>query len=271
MARRLPVGLADVAWGIDDLERREREARFAALRGQIAASADRELLQLFEDDNIALQKDNRELAALVERLEDEVEASNSQLARVSFQLKHERQRADAAEVQAKALDTGRAALEKIASFPATVVEIIDWVTALWGDRVIFTDRARKSASKADINKDRSELAIVWQLLRSLAVDLHPLLGREMPSAGTVAEEYKRRSSFELAWTEGKQTKKDNKLMQLRQIEYAGVTLDITPHVKYGSKSPKCLRVHFAVYEATGAIIVGHCGDHLDTYGTQRSG
>ena len=73
VARRLPVRFAEVAWGIDDLERREREARFAALRGQLAASADRELLQLFEEDNIAFQKDNRDLKALVEQREDELE------------------------------------------------------------------------------------------------------------------------------------------------------------------------------------------------------
>ncbi|MGE5362156.1 MAG: hypothetical protein ACM3NQ_24325 [Bacteroidales bacterium] len=267
VARRLPVGYDHVVWSLEDVVRRERETRFAALRAQLATSEDRELLQLFEDDNVALQKDNRDLQDLVEQRDDELAVAQEGAKKLAYQRDIEKKRAEAAEHDACVLRKGQVALATI-GLPGSIPELMDWVTAFWGDRIVFTDRARKSAARAAINKERSELQSVWQVLRSLATELHPLLEQESPDGGTIPDLYKQRSGFELTWTEGKQTKKDPKLMQLRKLDYDGQTLDITPHVKYSSKSHKYLRVHFAVHEASGAIIVGHCGDHLETYGTQ---
>ena len=69
-------------------------------------------------------------------------------------------------------------------------------------------------------------------------------------------------------TEGKQTKNDKNLVKLRKLKYMGAEVDITLHVKYGSKAPKCLRVHFYADHERQMLVVGHCGDHLDTYGSQ---
>lgn len=267
VARRLPVGYDHVVWSLEDVDRREREARFSTLRAQLATSEDRELLQLFEDDNVALQKDNRDLQDLLEQREDELAVASENAKKLAYQRDVEKKRADAAEHDACVLRQGQAALAGL-GLPGSIPELMDWIAAFWGDRVVFTDRARKSAARAAINKERSELPSIWQVLRSLAIDLHPLLEQESPDGGTIPELYKQRSGFELTWTEGKQTKKDPKLMQLRRLEYDGQVLDITPHVKYASKSHKHLRVHFAVHEASGAVVVGHCGDHLETYGTQ---
>ena len=57
-------------------------------------------------------------------------------------------------------------------------------------------------------------------------------------------------------------------MALRKIVHNGKERDITPHVKAGNKA-RLLRVHFCVDQDEKQIIIGHCGDHLDTYGTRR--
>jgi hypothetical protein len=58
-------------------------------------------------------------------------------------------------------------------------------------------------------------------------------------------------------------------MALRRVRYDGQDVDITPHVKWGNRVPKLLRVHFYVDRQKGKLVIGHCGDHLDTYGTRR--
>ena len=104
----------------------------------------------------------------------------------------------------------------------------------------------------------------------MAHELHPLLlEQDELSAANVAELFTQKTGFELAWTETKQTKRDNKLMALRRIGYRGQQVDITPHVKWGNKPPKCLRVHFWVDRDGTQLVIGHCGDHLNTYGTHR--
>ncbi len=102
----------------------------------------------------------------------------------------------------------------------------------------------------------------------MATELHDLLMQELP-AQQVAETFKNRAKFELTWTESKETKRDNKLMAKRRLVYEGREMDITPHVKWGNTAPRLLRVHFYVDRDHKRIVIGHCGDHLDTYGTRR--
>jgi hypothetical protein len=77
------------------------------------------------------------------------------------------------------------------------------------------------------------------------------------------------STFELALTEGKQTKKDARLMALRKITHAGEEFDITPHIKYGNRKPKMLRLHYAIMREAKRLVIGHFGDHLENYSTRK--
>ena len=89
------------------------------------------------------------------------------------------------------------------------------------------------------------------------------------SSKDLASEFQRRSGFELSLTEGKMTKKDQALAGLRKITFEGRQWNVSPHVKYGTKPPKCLRVHFALDTDEQRVIVGYCGDHMKTAGTKR--
>jgi hypothetical protein len=48
----------------------------------------------------------------------------------------------------------------------------------------------------------------------------------------------------------------------------GSERDFTPHVKYGSKKPKMLHVHFYVDNTKRRFVVGHFGDHTDNFSTK---
>jgi hypothetical protein len=57
-------------------------------------------------------------------------------------------------------------------------------------------------------------------------------------------------------------------MALRQDTWKGQEIDITPHVK-AEKRGKFFRVYYFTDQSQKVIVVGSCGDHLDTSGTRR--
>lgn len=86
----------------------------------------------------------------------------------------------------------------------------------------------------------------------------------------VANEYRARSGYELALTEKKLTKADSKKMSERRRWYKGAEIDITPHIKGREKNPKfAFRLHYYVDRDGRRIVIGHCGAHLTTAGTQK--
>jgi hypothetical protein len=88
-------------------------------------------------------------------------------------------------------------------------------------------------------------------------------------ASVDVDEFESQSGFGIAFHESKQTNKDARLVRMRQRTYRGKTYDITPHIKGGGKRHGHLRIHFAFDDERQLIVVGHCGGHLETYGTQR--
>lgn len=74
--------------------------------------------------------------------------------------------------------------------------------------------------------------------------------------------FKDETGYDLAMSEGRNTKRDKKLMSLRKVQHQGRDYDITPHVKYGNQEPKTVRVHFALDEEARKIIIGYVGPHI---------
>lgn len=64
------------------------------------------------------------------------------------------------------------------------------------------------------------------------------------------------------------TKRDAELLKQREVTYKGKTYDVTPHLKFGTKPPKLLRLYFQFVEDEKKIIIGHFGDHLDNRTTK---
>ena len=263
-------GLRSSVSSIDDIDARIRERRLSELRSAGAESLKdkEEFLELFETENRKLNEANERLKAALESAEQQRGEAEDSVARLDYEL--EQARASAAEARAEALAKQEAlqAVLALKEWPETPVDIAALAVKVSGGRLVFCHDAVRSLEKSAFGKTNDARAVVWECLRAVATELYELVMQDL-SAQQIADEFRSRTSFDLTWTESKETKRDNRLMGLRKIVYEGRELDITPHVKWGNKPPRLLRVHFHVDRDRRRIVIGHCGDHLDTYGTRR--
>lgn len=160
-------------------------------------------------------------------------------------------------------------LRNLRQLPGSLEDVVDLAKIVFADTLAFTDRAIRSSGDYEL----SDPDTAWRVLHAMATDLYDLLIGKKLGTDAVMREFQSRTGFELTFTEGKQTKRDKALMQLRQDLWNGVEVDATPHVKYGTKPPDMLRVYFGVVEdpADGdrKLVISWCGDHLKTSGTRR--
>lgn len=276
IVRRSRPWATDFASSIDDVRQKQRERRLVELRrvNQDTSLAEQlaiqeEFIKAVEEENVALRNQIPELKEQLDRIEAEKGELEDQTATIRYahdHFKHEYQNALA---RVRQLEGQVEAVHSIAKLPTTLFEVTERIGALWSDRIAFAPEAMASSRRAKINSVPSEIPVAWRCIWSLATILYDLVFAPQRPAGRLEDEFHRLSGFELTLTEGKQTKRDRKMMALRKIAFNGRDLDITPHCKYGAKEPRCLRVHFAIDNERRMIIVGHCGDHLETFGTHR--
>jgi hypothetical protein len=131
----------------------------------------------------------------------------------------------------------------------------------------FTESAVDSASRANECDCIDE---AWEIFGQLNNGLFRIKF-ETESVKDLEAEFGNISRYELAMSEGKNTKKDSRLMNIRQIGHNGTIYDITPHIKYGNKPPKMLRIHFAFDDARKKIVVGFVGSHLENATSRKVG
>lgn len=278
ITRRVGAAISDAVTTVEDVIAKQREARLAELRPTTVDDSTREWIGLLEADNARLIEENKAVKGQIEQLNDRVELVEVEKAEITDQLsdaktrqQQEMQLRFQAESRVRALERQRDFAGAFKSLPESLPAIIELIERIHPDQIAFTERAKKSAEDARINEERGEMFEAWRCLWAVATDLHDLCFGDDGKPGRLIDTFRSRTGFDIALTETKQTKRDNKLMALRKDAFNGEEIDITPHVKYGNKEPKCLRVHFHAYRNGDRrlIVVGHCGDHLDTYGTQR--
>ena len=80
--------------------------------------------------------------------------------------------------------------------------------------------------------------------------------------------FKDETGYELAMSEGRNTKRDSKLMKLRILRIDDREYDITPHIKHLTKEPKSVRIYFAFDEDSKKVVVGHIGKHIPNFTTK---
>jgi len=275
VARRSRVWRVDGVGSIEDTLTKQRELRLQELRRSASDASLEERVKLQDDLIEAVDEENRTLSGQVAALKKELEealADRSELensiSTLEYERDYHRRSAVEAEQRARQLSDQREILSHLREMPESLSDVIEVVGRIWSDRIVFTERAKASAQKASINKARSELPQAWKCIWAMATELHELLFQPDSAKGNIPQEFRVRTGFELTFTEGKQTKQDKKFMRLRRDVFRGREIDITAHVKYGNTDPRCLRVHFCALHSERIIVVGHCGDHLDTYGTQ---
>jgi hypothetical protein len=273
IARRSAVSGVDALTTLHDIETRQRERRLADLRARATDAVElRELNDLYEAENKGLmtklgaaQAEAREARETTEKVVDD--AGNLENERDSLRGERDywKDLALKADQKAKRLEEAAGRLSCLAELPDSLPKAIGVVETLFGAFVAFTERARKSAEQASANRSVDELREAWACLWSTALHLPRILFRER--AGNPEQAFREATGLDLAMSEGKLTQRDKGLMRLRRDSFEGKEIDITPHVKSGPT----FRVYFAVDAVQQRIIIGHCGDHLDTAGTRRMG
>lgn len=149
----------------------------------------------------------------------------------------------------------------VQNLPTTLEEVLRFIAHIFPDKIAVLASAYESAltSKFQFVPDANEL------LYSIATNLHSILF--ITKEGDIERAFKR-TGFELTLKESSATKSDKRLVALRKRVYDGQEEDFSAHAKL-NKNSRDLRVHFFVDHKRQLIVIGHCGDHLETAGTSR--
>lgn len=150
----------------------------------------------------------------------------------------------------------------LASLPNSIEECVDAIEPFISPKVVIHPDAKKAAAAYSQCLSVNEC---WRMLLSLHETMHPL---KFVEKKLEERTFKERSGFDYAKTEGKQTKNNSRLSDMRKFEFEGQDFEMWPHLKYGNQQNKQLRIHFAFDEKNQRIIVAHIGDHLENASTR---
>lgn len=139
--------------------------------------------------------------------------------------------------------------------------MVSYYRLIFADRIDFTDRGMKTASKCDINADLLWECLYW--VSTVLVDLHRCADQNAD------KRFKERTGWDVAMTEGPETHKVADYMNLRKDVYDGREISVEPHVKFPKSIRKTgaqyQRLYYAYDPLSRKIIVGYVGDHLENY------
>jgi hypothetical protein len=261
--RARPIAFTEVTT-IDDVEDKQRDARLLELR--TAAKGSTEWTEFLEKEVDRLEvevKSQRQAAVHVDELQNQIEDLNGELARLRYQHDQAISRAQEAESIKTAL-AGRASLfDTLQKFPDSVAEVVDLIALAYPNRIVFTEKGRASAKAATLNDPN----LAFECLRAMALTLYDLHFGESLPLREICQKFRNLTGFELAVGESETTKANKKLAAMRKDLYNGESIDISPHVRHGNTPGRLLRVHYCAYPKKKLLVVGHCGDHLDTVRT----
>lgn len=219
-----------------------------------------------ENERLAAEASNWESLAI------QYDSENGQLREENNGLKYRIDEADRVRQRIDDLQSQLAGIPQLSALPTTLAEILERLVKLFPNRIVATADALAAAEEYSNEQGRfwcklEQLALGWKMVFDAATHLYELIFHEQSKR--LEEDFDAVSQFELAMNEGKQTKKDAKLMRLRKTTHKDREYDITPHIKYGNRAPKMLRLHFAIDRDARLLIIGHFGDHLDNYSTRK--
>lgn len=270
IARRERLAYTEALTTLEDIGNKRRESRLQLLRSQGASNE--EWARLLEEENLARNTEIQDLVYTKEQLEYEYAELEDKYQSLTDTLKNEQHKGEhwhnqytETHEQNRHLKNQLNALQSLSSLPSNLSEVIEAIESFHSFHVAFTPKAKESALMATFN----DITTAWRCLWSIATTLHDLYFDSKDQGIDIEREFKSRTGFDLSPTESKQTKRDKDLMTLRSDFYNGQEIEFAAHVGYGSRPPDCLRVHYYVHRGENKLIIGHCGDHLDTSGTRR--
>lgn len=263
LARRSLTPVANIVASIEDVLSRGREARLHSLRAEVeSAATQREMIELYtqeikkiEEKVQGLEEENRILTGERDEMDDKVD-------RLEYESAMHKQRADFADDLDAKSRAQVDAVRNLTVFPKTLSDIVELISDIYSDRLCFTERAVKSASGYQI-----EVGVAWECLRSMATVLYDLYFNQDLTVREISQAFRSKTGYEVGLFDSETTKNNTRLALLRQDTFEDEKIDISTHVKHRTKKPNLLRVHFHVHREKKLLIIGHCGDHLDTIRT----
>lgn len=269
VARRSRNRSRDIFTSMEDLESVKRLHRLRKLqKSSDSSKSQNEFIEEIELLNSLIEEKNSEIKEyelLLEEQDNEIDEREEEVRRMKSKIQH-------LEREKKRLGSNKERLKsqylsEISPLPTSVTDAVNRLRKLASDRVEFHDDAIKSARKTSFREGR----IAFECLIDVATILYNAYFIEQ--SDNPSQYFNDRSRFEVSLSAGAQTRKDSELMKLRKLEYTheggGVeVMDISPHLKVDT-SDDFLRIHYCAHNGLEKIIIGHCGDHLDTAGTHR--
>ena len=249
------------------LRRKRRLQQMFANKDSNSDTVDSEELAFLKEACETLDAENQELGTLKSQLEIEKDELQTELSNKTYQIAE----AEKLRSQFKDLEQMQKAIANLNKLPQSLEEVLGLAGTLFPERLTIVSGAFKSAADHEKNHDYWKklegISIAWQMLFDLANKAHALLLND--KGGDIERDFNDDSRFELAMTEGKTTKGNAKLMEQREFVHQGNEFSMAPHLKYGNKNPKMLRLHFAVDNKNKRLIVAHCGDHMTNASTRK--
>lgn len=209
-----------------------------------------------------------EIATDQERSYSDATAKVDELTRTVQRLEGEKRALErkAAQCAAPSDDDGAARVaECLQVIPRDLADLLKLARSIWPDRIVVLPEAMDSAKSYDGN-----LAEEWDIVRGAATALYGLLFEDDDCEGRVADEFQRRTGYELTFSESSATRARADLMKMRERSYGGRTVDISAHIK-GRSQKNTFRLHFYIDRENELIVIGHAGCHMKTAGSHRRG
>lgn len=252
-------------FALEELHSIARADRLRQLRGEKTDGNQDEWIKLLEETNQELEENIQTLEAERDALQRQVLEREDSLSSRQYEVRSARKEADRLRKDANQAQMQLNALQAFTALPESLSDVLQKIGTLHADKVIVTEQAIKSAEGY---KGFSEINKAWECLWAVATELHTVHFLQTGSIN-IEQDFRSKTGFDLSLKEGRMTQNDSDLMKLRQVQHNGKMHNITPHVKWGNKEPKCLRVYYAACPDEKKIIIGHCGPHLNNRTTSK--
>ncbi|WP_457389275.1 hypothetical protein [Roseateles sp. P5_E1] len=240
----------------------------AVLRGQLAsavASAKQTddgagYIQLLEEAMDQLTAKDLSIGELRDQVQDrderisELEASVQGL---KYSLAGQRQSAVGPDDEGlEAIQPLRDAVSTLVEGVPTLEQSLTIIRTLFPDRIVVSDSALSSARESEsFRNGKKAFELLWKLAT----------GYWSAVAGGGGDAEGRKVFGQNAYAQNEASALSNDGKRRRTFEYKGQDILMEKHLKIGVKDSvaETLRVHFEWVGADKAIVVGHCGKHLD--------
>ena len=254
------VDSKDLSIAIDNEKTFERVKRELKIRSKIKenqeSNSDIEILYNMLSDKEKEIDEKKKESAEISKIFDENE-TNHKKEKEKLSTKIREQNTEIAKLKGKIneqkTNISNIFFESLSSLPKTVEDVIG-VLRPYLNNVIFTpdcDEEPKGIVKKDINS-------IWEAL--IAINNH-LAGMFNKGGIDIEKEFKNKTGYEYAKTNGNQTKTNNELRRSFIEEYNGEKYDTMPHIKVN----RDIRIYLAQgkNKEKGKVLIFHIGPHRE--------